>query len=291
MYKYAELSALEAWNNPDSSAMEGKIYVGRLIGDLKIVNSSEPEKTVLFEHGDRVIVYISRVFDKVEPKDGEPKYSISLYIALFNDVVRSSDTDAILKLFRGLRELQKKPDAFHAAYLSDVQVKSIISVNKLLTVRMEECRQKVIKADKANDNKVNKEKSKHMAYIASSFDEKYNSNGKQIFWIFLASILLGTWFFSTLAVHEDNTLASKIVQVASIVGIITYVLLSTITTISVTCKVDKLVESCTADVNKIIKKFRDTYNIIGTHGIVKVKKSNDKFGEEFYINCSARNEV
>ncbi len=44
MYKYAELSALEAWNNPDSSAMEGKIYVGRLIGDLKIVNSSEPEK-------------------------------------------------------------------------------------------------------------------------------------------------------------------------------------------------------------------------------------------------------
>lgn len=76
MYKYAELSALEAWNNPDSSAMEGKIYVGRLIGDLKIVNSSEPEKTVLFERGDRVIAYINRVFDNTEHKDGEPKYSI-----------------------------------------------------------------------------------------------------------------------------------------------------------------------------------------------------------------------
>ncbi len=205
--------------------------------------------------------------------------------------MRSSDTDAILKLFRGLRELQKKPDVFHSAYLSDVQVKSIISVNKLLTVRMEECRQKVIKVDKENDNKINKEKSKHMAYIASSLDAKYDSNSKQIFWLFLASILLGTLLFSSLAVHEGNTLAAKIVHVASIVGLIIYIILSVITTISVACKVDKLVESCTADANEIIKKFRDTYNIIGTHGVVKVKKSNGKFGEEFYINCSARNEV
>ena len=146
-------------------------------------------------------------------------------------------------------------------------------------------------ADEENANKVNKEKSKHMAYIASSLDAKYNSNSKQIFWLFLASILLGASLFSSLAVHEGNTLVAKIVQVASIVGLIIYIILSIITTISVACKVDKLVESCTADVNEIIKKFRDTYNIIGTHGVVKVKKSNGKFGEEFYINCSARNKV